>query len=335
MPLLSIIIINYRSAFHIENLLLSVEKYPIQSDVEWIIVDNDSGDDSEQKLCSRFPFLRWENMGYNAGFARANNKGMEVAKGDCFLLLNPDTLLLDHSIDHCYKQFVASSYVAAGVQLVSVDDSLQIPGSFFVKGGLNHLLPIPYWGDFLRWIAFSFQAKNPHVLAARKEEKVDWISGAFLMVKRRVVDKVGKMDADFFLYGEEVEWCSRFKKEGDCCIYGDCKILHLEGQTIAAETGSVENSYTNIFDRKGLQLVLSNHLRIRKQYGVTWFLFQLLNYTWGILVFGIAGLLDNIIQLKNPFAHGKRWIGYTKNVFIIWTYSPRLLSNKPFFYKAI
>jgi GT2 family glycosyltransferase len=333
--LLSIIIINYRSAFHIENLLLSAEKYPIQSGIEWIVVDNASGDDSEQKLCSRFPFLRWEHMGYNAGFARANNRGMQVAKGDCFLLLNPDTLLVDQSIDHCYKQFVASSYVAAGVQLVGVDDSLQIPGSFFVKGGLNHLLPIPYWGDFLRWIAFSFQAKKPHVLSASKEERVDWISGAFLMVKRSVVDKVGMMDEDFFLYGEEVEWCSRLKKEGGACIYGDCKIVHLEGQTIAAETGSVENSYTNIFDKKGLQLVLSNHLRIRKQYGMSWFLFQLLNYTWGIIVFGIIGLLDNIIQLKNPFAHGKRWIGYTKNVFIVWTYSPRLLSNKPYFYKVI
>ncbi|MEN9598325.1 MAG: hypothetical protein RL596_636, partial [Bacteroidota bacterium] len=65
--MLSIIIINYRSAAHIENLLLSAEKHPIQSDVEWIIVDNASGDDSEERLCNMFPFLRWENMGYKMG----------------------------------------------------------------------------------------------------------------------------------------------------------------------------------------------------------------------------------------------------------------------------
>jgi GT2 family glycosyltransferase len=333
--LLSIIIINYRSAAHIENLLLSAEKHPIQSDVEWIIVDNASGDDSEERLCNMFPFLRWENMGYNAGFARANNKGMQLAKGDCFLLLNPDTLLVDHSIDTCYQRFSNASYAAVGVQLIGIDGSLQIPGSYFVKGGLNHLLPIPYWGGFLKRIAFSLQAKKPHVLAASKEEKVDWISGAFLMVKRVVVEKVGMMDEDFFLYGEEVEWCSRLQKEGGCCIYGDEQIVHLEGQTIAAETGSVENSYTNIFDKKGLQLVLSNHLRIRKQYGIGWFMFQLLNYTWGIFVFGVIGLIDNCIQFKNPFAHGKRWVGYTKNVFIVWTYLPKLLMNKPYFYKVI
>ncbi|MBX9733662.1 MAG: glycosyltransferase family 2 protein [Chitinophagaceae bacterium] len=333
--MLSIIIINYRSSQHIENLLLSAKQYPIQSPVEWIVVDNASGDDSEQVLRTKFPFLRWENMGYNAGFARANNRGMQIARGEVFLLLNPDTLLIDHSIDTCYQKFMMDSYAAVGVQLVGNDGNLQIPGSFFVKGGINHLLPIPYWGSFLRSVAFLFQSKKPHVLLADKEEKVDWISGAFLMVKRAVVDKVGMMNEDFFLYGEEVEWCSRLVKEGGCCIYGDCKIIHLEGQIIATATGSSENSYSNIFDKKGLQLILSNHLRIRKQYGIGWLLFQLLNYTFGILVFALAGFLHNILYARNPFLHGKSWVGYTKNVSIVWRYLPRLIANKPYFYKVI
>ncbi|WP_204331216.1 hypothetical protein, partial [Proteus mirabilis] len=67
------------------------------------------------------------------------------------------------------------TYAAAGVQLIGKDGSFQIPGSFFVKGGVNHLLPIPYWGSFLKWVAFLFQSKKPHVLLASEEEKVDWI----------------------------------------------------------------------------------------------------------------------------------------------------------------
>ncbi|MCA6440658.1 MAG: glycosyltransferase family 2 protein [Sediminibacterium sp.] len=333
--MLSIIIINYRSAQHIENLLLSAKQFPIQSLVEWIVVDNASGDDSEQVLCTKFPFLRWENMGYNAGFARANNRGMQIAKGNIFLLLNPDTLLVDNAIDQCYQKFIHDTYAAAGVQLIGKDGSFQIPGSFFVKGGVNHLLPIPYWGSFLKWVAFLFQSKKPHVLLASEEEKVDWISGAFLMVKKAVVNKVGMMDEDFFLYGEEVEWCSRLVREGGCCIYGDCKIIHLEGQTITAETGSTENSYTNIFDKKGLQLILSNHLRIRKQYGIGWLLFQLFNYSFGVLVFAVAGFLHNMLQYRNPFSHARRWVGYTKNVCMVWGYLPRLLLNRPYFYKVI
>ena len=83
-------------------------------------------------------------MGYNAGFARANNAGMKAAKGDMFLLLNPDTFAIDDSVERCYQQLKESQYIAAGVQLLDEQRVPQISGSRFLKGGLNHLLPIPY-----------------------------------------------------------------------------------------------------------------------------------------------------------------------------------------------
>lgn len=151
-------------------------------------------------------------MGYNAGFARANNGGMKMAQGGVILLLNSDTISIDMSIEQCYHKLINTNYTAAGIQLLNEDGSLQISGSFFVKGGLNHLLPIPYWGEFVRWLGYSFKSKIPGVVKAKEVEEVDWINGAFVMVKRTAVEKAGMLDEDFFLYSEEIEWCSRLKK---------------------------------------------------------------------------------------------------------------------------
>ena len=81
------------------------------------------------------------------------------------------------------------------------------------------------------------------------------------------------MDEDFFLYAEEIEWCSRLYKQGNLMIYGNLHVIHLIGETITKAANSNDSTYLNLFDRKGLQLILSNHLRIRKQYGIFWFLF--------------------------------------------------------------
>ena len=61
---------------------------------------------------------------------------------------------------------------------------------------------------------------------------MDWISGDFLIVKKKIIESSGLMDEDFFLYAEEVEWCSRIRKFGKLCIFGDLGIIHLQGETI-------------------------------------------------------------------------------------------------------
>ena len=180
--------------------------------VEVIVVDNGNEKNDKEKIQSHYPLVKWVSMGYNAGFARANNAGMKEASGEIFLLLNPDTIIVDNTIEKCYKKLLNSDFIAAGVQQLNSDKSPQISGNFFVKGGLNHLLPIPYWGSFIKWIGYKAKTKVPNVQQAKAVEEIDWISGAFLMVKKNAVEKAGMMDEDFFLYAEEVEWCSRLKK---------------------------------------------------------------------------------------------------------------------------
>jgi GT2 family glycosyltransferase len=332
---LSIIIVNYNAGKFITDCINSTLQFSSAKEFEWIIVDNNSSDGSKSSLLKTFPFIKWIDMNYNAGFARANNAGIKVAAGNIILLLNPDTIIIDDCIDKCLQRFINDNAIACSPQLINTDRSPQITGNYFMKGGLNHLLPLPYLGKLLRSIAFLFKAKKTNVLAAATRQKVDWINGAFLMVKKSVIEKAGLMDEDFFLYAEESEWCSRLKKFGDLVVYGDLKIIHLQGEIINAETASPGKGYFNLYDKKGLQLIVSNNLRIRKQYGIGWYLFNLIIYLIEIPVFFICSFFNNLIHLKNPFYNWRLINGFTKNVFILVKLSPMIITLKKYFYKML
>ncbi|WP_216368500.1 glycosyltransferase family 2 protein [Limnovirga soli] len=331
---LSIVIVNYRSANYIIDCLSSAFKFASAQQYEWIIVDNHSQDHSRQLITAQFPMVHWIDMGYNAGFARANNQGIRQAKTSMVLLLNPDTLIIDDAIENCMLRMQQNQEcIAAAVQLLNPDGSPQITGNFFMKGGLNHLLPLPYLGAFLRKIAFAANVKKTNVQRAGIAEKADWINGAFLMVKQTAIDKAGLLDEDFFLYAEEIEWCSRLGKYGILMVFGDLFTTHLQGESINSATNSADKGYFNLYDKKGLQLMVSNHVRIRKQFGVGWFLVHLLVFTFEIPLFFVCSFFHHLLRLKNPLSQWQLIKQYTKNVFILWQLSPVIVANTPHFYK--
>lgn len=332
---LSIIIVNYNAAHLICDCLLSIYTFTKNLDFEIIVIDNSSSDTDKNLVLEKFPNIRWIPMSYNSGFARANNRGICQARGEVVLLLNPDILLRDNAIADCFSQFVSSDYVACGVQLLNPDDTPQISGNYFMKGGLNHLLPLPYLGKLLKWVAVLFNVKKPHVPDAKDIVKVHWINGAFLMVKRPAIEKAGMLDEDFFLYAEEAEWCYRLGKYGRLCIYGNCKVIHLQGESANEAFESKGKGYMNLFDRKGLQIMLSNAIRIRKQYGVLWFLFHLLMLLCDIPVFFFGLLISKIFLRRRSKYSWQQLQGYLNNVGSLVGFSKRIISNKPYFYKVL
>ncbi len=332
---LSIIIVNFRSFRLTEECLRSIYRHTSAIRFEVLVIDNDSKDSSYEYIISRFPQVRWHQMGYNAGFARANNEGIRQASGEVVLLLNPDTIIPQNALDDCFQQFVQSDYTACGVQLLNEDSSPQISGNYFVTGGLNYLLPLPYTGKFIRALGNFMSVRKPHIANASALTEVDWINGAFLMVKQSAIRKAGLLDEDFFLYAEEAEWCSRLKKTGKLCIFGNVKVYHLQGITANQAFSSAGKGYYNLFDKKGKQIILSNLVRIRKQYGTGWFLFILSVYTLTIPVFLIGTLLSLLLpRSKRIYGFGD-YFGFIDNVFFIWSLSPRIISNKPYFYKVL
>lgn len=335
MDRLSVIIVNYRSIADIHTCLESAFRFPSAHNFEWIVVNNDTSIDSDESLMTRYPLLKWINMGYNAGFARANNEGIQQSNGDAVLLLNPDTVILHDAIEMCYQRLKTSAYVAASVQLLNEDKSAQITGNFFMKGGLNHLLPLPYLGNLLRAFAFAAKVKKTNVPMAKAEEKVDWITGAFLMVKKETIEKAGLMDEDFFLYSEETEWCYRLGKHGNLCVYGDLHTIHAQGEVINRATNTGDKGYSSVTGKKGLQLIVSQHVRTRKQFGIGWFLFHLLVHTFEVPFYFVCSFFDHLFHLKNPFSEWKKITSYSSNVLRLWQLAPKILSGKNYFYKMM
>ena len=333
---LSIILVNYRSTFHVLNCVESVYRQTNRHSFEIIVVDNYSGDNSEQEILSRFPGVVWLQMGYNAGFARANNAGIRIARGEHVLLLNADTIILENALDKTLEIFgQTTGAVGCGVQLLNRDGSHQISGAHFIKGGLNQLLPLPYLGRFIRYLGYKLNTKIPSVTSVRAIEEVDWIIGAFMLIRADVLPKAGLLDEDFFMYAEEIEWCSRLRKWGKLYLFEEPKVIHLGGGTSSEyyATDESENG-KNLWNKKARQIIISQLLRIRKQYGVGWFLLIFAFYIGEIPVFGFGLLLEKIFTGARSRFRWSQVRGYINNMAYLMKFFFRILRNKPHFYKV-
>ena len=153
------------------------------------MVDNNSQDNSKEQITASYPQVVWIDMSYNSGFARANNEAIRKSKGEVILLLNADTIIENNAIEKSYNLLNVSQFIACGVQLLNADRTPQISGNYMMKGGLNYLLPLPFLGNALKFLATMFNVKKPNVPDAKGIVEVDWINGAFLMVKKQAINK--------------------------------------------------------------------------------------------------------------------------------------------------
>ncbi|HUR10049.1 MAG TPA: glycosyltransferase family 2 protein [Flavitalea sp.] len=332
---LSIIIVNYKTPQLVVDCLRTVFEQTKTIEFEVIVVDNASGNHNRDMIITEFPSVKWIEMDYNAGFARANNEGIRKASGNVILLLNSDTLNENNAIENCYLDFSKDECLACGVQLLNPDRTPQISGNYFMTGGLNNLLSLTYIGKLIKGIGHLFNIKKPNISETNLRVEVDWINGAFLMVKKNAISQAGLLDEDFFLYAEEAEWCGRIRRYGKCCIYGRHHVIHLQGESAGSAFSTSEKGYKTLHDRKGLQIMLSNFVRLKKQFGTGWFFLQLLLYTAEVPVFFILRFFENIIRLRNLFNGFRDGSGYAANIFRLWKYVPHIVSGKPFFYKVL
>jgi GT2 family glycosyltransferase len=332
---LSIIIINYKSPHHVLACVQSIYNETTKYSFEIIVVDNNSGDDSEEKIRKAFPEIKWVQTGYNAGFARANNEGFKISQGNYILVLNADTIILEGALDKTIDLLkTKEDAVACGVQLLNPDGTHQISGAYFKKGGLNVLLPLPYLGRFIRFMGYTLKTKVPSVTEVKAEQEVDWIVGAFIMIKKEVLEKSGMFDEDFFMYSEEIEWCSRLRKQGKLYLFEKPKVVHIGGGTSGDYYNTDNDNSRNLWSKKARQIIISMLLRIRKQFGIFFYLLVCFFFFIEIPIFIIGLLIEKIFRGKNSRYKWENVSGYIVNVGYIFKYFFRILVNRPFFYKV-
>ncbi|OGD84767.1 hypothetical protein A2696_00365, partial [Candidatus Curtissbacteria bacterium RIFCSPHIGHO2_01_FULL_41_13] len=224
---LSVIIVSWNTNKLLEDCLSSVYRFTKDVSFEVIVVDNGSQDKSADMVRQKFPQVKLIPNRDNLGFTKANNQGIKIAKGKYILLLNSDTYLIENSFSKLIKK--AKTLQSLGVlapQLLSQDRTIQQSAGFF-----PHLPQVFWWMTFIDDLPGGQFLRPYHVdhdSFYNKDQNVDWVTAAAILVPTVVINKVGGLDEKIFMYGEEVEWCYRIKKAGfEIYFTPATKIIHI------------------------------------------------------------------------------------------------------------
>jgi GT2 family glycosyltransferase len=230
---LSVIIVNYNVRDFLESSLTSVQQALRGLDAEVIVVDNASDDGSVEMVRRKFPAVTVIEAGRNLGFAAANNLALGRARGGTIVLLNPDTVVQEDTFGTIVR-FLAEHPDAglAGCKILNPDGTLQpacrrsfpTPWVAFTKiSGLSALYPR----------SRVFGRYNLGYLDPDRTYEVDAISGSFMALRREVYEQVGGLDEEYFMYGEDLDWCFKVKQAGWKVYYvSDTRIIHYKGESV-------------------------------------------------------------------------------------------------------
>ena len=260
---LSILIVTYNSRHLIDRLLTQLRDELAQLDGEVVVVDNASDDGTADQIEDHHPEVRLIRSAVNLGFAAGNNLAAQHARGHVLLLLNPDAMPALGTIDRGLTVMKSDEQIGlAGGRLYADDGSSQPSARMFpsllqealVISGLAARFPGSRWFGHLdrTWA-------DPAIPA-----EVDWIPGAFALLRRDVFDALGGFDERFFLYYEEVDLCRRIRRAGYRVQYWPTlETRHIGGasaRTIGGETVSRSGSQLTLWRaRSGLLYYRKNH----------------------------------------------------------------------------
>ena len=253
---LSIVIVSYNVRYYLAQCLQSVFRSGRELEMEVFVVDNASSDDSLAYLRSLFPQVHYIENHENVGFSRANNQALRQAQGEYVLLLNPDTILTEHTLADCVS--FLDSHPEAGATGVAMYGH---NGRFAWESRRG--LPTP-WTSFCKMVGLCSLFPHSHMfgryymryLNREEANEIEVISGAFCMVRRKALDEVGLLDESFFMYGEDIDLSYRLLQGGWHNYYLPTPILHYKGES----TQKSSYRYVHIF-YEAMLIFFDKHFR--------------------------------------------------------------------------
>jgi GT2 family glycosyltransferase len=225
---LDIIIVSYNTRADLVACLRSLKTAAPRRPHTITVVDNASTDDSVDAVRTEFKTVQIIEMGRNAGFAAANNAGIRASSSPLVLLLNSDTLVPAGALDILCERLEATGAAAAGPRLLDTDGRPEIS-----------------WGPMLN--PWSEWIQSRRVAAARStlpqarrrvdgltsvERRVDWVSGACLLVRRDAALSAGLLDERYFMYEEDVDFCAALRQQGGSILFTPAStVIHIGGRS--------------------------------------------------------------------------------------------------------
>jgi GT2 family glycosyltransferase len=257
--ILSVVIVSYNVKYFLEQCLSSLKKAiegisSLEGGTEVFIIDNASSDGSHEFLEPLFPDFHFMRNNENVGFARANNQVIPLCTGEFILFLNPDTILAENSLDICISFFREHPDAGAvGVRMIDGagrflrESKRGFPGpaaSFFKMTGVSRLFP--------RSKIFSSYYMGH--LDDDRPQAVDVLSGAFMMIKKTILNQTGGFDEQFFMYAEDIDLSYRIDKAGYTNYYLPATtIIHFKGESTQKDFRYVKMFYS------AMQLFIKKH----------------------------------------------------------------------------
>lgn len=283
---LSIIIVSYNTKRltldAIESVISSVKK----TEYEIFVVDNASSDGSVEAIRSTFPDVKVISNMQNLGFSAANNIAIREAQGEYILLLNSDTIVgkdtIDKSIDFLHNN---GEYDVLGCKVVLRDGKLDKAckrGFPTPWNSLCYLLKL----DKIFYRNKKFGGYHQTFIHEDTIAEVDCIMGAYMMIKRGVIDKIGLLDETFFMYGEDIDWCYRIRKNGYTIVYyPEVEITHYK------KASSVKKGNKTIIEfYRSMYIFYKKHFYSKYNIFVSWLVYL------GIMVQLLFALAKNIVK---------------------------------------
>ncbi|MFJ7736030.1 glycosyltransferase family 2 protein [Lysinibacillus sp. NPDC097287] len=227
---LSIVIVNYNTKKLTIDCIQSVINSKLNFQYEIFVVDNASSDGSVEQIKKTFPPVYVISNKENVGFSKANNQAIKECNGRYILLLNSDTIVNEDTLDEMIRFMDGETNVGAvGCEVNLPDGTLDkachrgFPtpeASFYYLIGLAKKFPnSPKYNSYHK----SYMNMN-------EVHDIDCLVGAFMMVRREAIEQVGLLDEEFFMYGEDIDWCYRIKESGWRIVYNPTvSITHYKG----------------------------------------------------------------------------------------------------------
>jgi N-acetylglucosaminyl-diphospho-decaprenol L-rhamnosyltransferase len=296
---LSIIIVSWNTCCLLDECLQSVQQEladltgSTKLRAEVFVVDNGSTDGSVEMVRTQYSDVQLIANEHNPGFAGANNQALKRARGRYSLLLNPDTVVLPDGLGALVRFMDDHPGAgAAGSRLLNADRTLQ-PSCAPAPTLMREL-----WRMFQLDRIVSYATYDMKLWSQAQARPVDTVQGAAMLVRRAVQEQVGLLDASYFMYSEEVDWCTRIKRAGwEIYWVPSSQIVHYGGQ-----------SSKQVADAMFLQLYRGKIQYFHKHWGrfATWI------YKLILAVATLARLALSPLALLEPEARRRRHIGLAR-----------------------
>ena len=305
----SVIIVNFNVRYFIDQAIVSVKKAAKKTAIEIIVIDNNSSDTSVEMIQQKFPEVQLLVNKENVGFGRANNQGIKLAKGKYILLLNPDTVLQENTLETCLN-FIENTADCGALGVKMIDGkgnflpeskrALPTPKvAFFKMSGLAALFPK----------SKTFGQYHLGYLDKNNNHEVEVLSGAFMFFRGALLHEIGGFDEYYFMYCEDIDLSFQVIKKGYKNYYiADTSIIHYKGES--TKKGSL--NYVKVF-YEAMLIFAKKHFTKKqaKIYGAAIYIAILLR--GGITLFStltkslLLPLIDGLLAFSGVYLLSKFW----------------------------